>query len=245
MNSLLYVMIGFLFGLLPGLLAARYWQKKLSKRSKALESHLQQQALELQITLTELTEKNAQLLKQSQIDSLSGLFNRAYFDQRLQAEIRRSQREQRPLSLLLLDVDHFKHINDSLGHQAGDAAISQLASLLQHCLKRSSDQAFRYGGEEFALLLPNTNLQGAIELAEHIRHYVASQSLILSHQSRQITLSIGACSAIAVADFSPADYIAAADKALYHAKSSGRNQVQQQSLTLSIQPLIMDIQHEH
>lgn len=244
MSSLMYAIVGFLLGLLPGIMAARYWQKKLLQRSKALERNLQQQALELQITLTELTEKNAQLLKQSQIDSLSGLFNRAHFDQRLQAEIRRSQREQRPLSLLLLDVDHFKHINDQLGHQAGDAAISQLASLLQHCLKRSSDQAFRYGGEEFALLLPNTNLQGALELAEHIRSYVASQPLVLANQSRQLTLSIGACSAIAVADYSPADYIAAADQALYQAKASGRNQVQHQSLVCPIQLSTVDIPHE-
>ncbi|WP_333607001.1 GGDEF domain-containing protein [Arsukibacterium sp.] len=245
MSSLLYAIAGFMLGLLPSLLATRYWHRKLVQRSKELETNLQQQALELQITLTELTEKNAQLLKQSQIDSLSGLFNRAHFDQRLQAEIRRSQREQRPLALLLLDVDHFKRINDNLGHQAGDAAISQLASLLQHCLKRSSDQAFRYGGEEFALLLPNTNLQGALDLAEHIRSYVASQPLILANQARPLTLSIGACSAIALAEYSPADYIAAADQALYQAKASGRNQVQQQSLVCSIEPSTVDIQHEH
>ncbi len=95
--------------------------------------------------------------------------NRAYFDKKIQAELKRSRREQGPLALVMLDIDHFKQINDNHGHLAGDAVIRGVAEKHSRLLKRSSDYVCRYGGEEFALILPNTDADGVLELAEQIR----------------------------------------------------------------------------
>ncbi|MDP5142238.1 GGDEF domain-containing protein [Rheinheimera baltica] len=198
------------------------WQHAASDMETQLRSH----SFELQVTLDELAEKNQQLEKQSQRDALSGIYNRAYFDRQMSAEVKRSRREQRSLAIILFDIDHFKKINDTYGHLAGDQAIKQVSAAILQQLKRPGDKLCRYGGEEFALILPNTTLAGARQLAEQIRQYMADNKLLLAEQHVSLTLSAGCYAAIPQPATNNDEYIAFADTALYRAKSAGRNQVQ-------------------
>ncbi|SDU26006.1 diguanylate cyclase [Halopseudomonas salegens] len=157
-------------------------------------------------------------------DGLTGLFNRRYFDETLHSEWRRMRRGSEPLGLLMLDVDHFKPFNDQLGHQAGDEALQKLAVALRENLLREGDCACRYGGEEFAVILPGADLEQCERVAHHLHQAV--QDLHISHPETEIkylTISIGAASLIPDADNSPHDLVQIADRMLYQAKSSGRN----------------------
>lgn len=221
-----YIVLGAICGAAITAVVAYRLLRKAQNAALALESQLRAHSFELQIALDELAEKNNLLLQQSRIDSLSGVFNRSYFDQQMRAELKRSRREQRPLALILLDIDHFKQVNDTLGHLAGDQAITAVANLIKQQLKRPADKVSRYGGEEFALILPATNIEGATQLAEQIRVAVSSTSLMFDQQSYQLTISAGCYAAIADADSDNNDFIACADAALYRAKHNGRNQIQ-------------------
>lgn len=157
-------------------------------------------------------------------DGLTGLFNRRYFDQTLTSEWRRMRRSSEPIGLLMLDVDHFKPFNDRLGHQAGDEALKQLAGALRASLLREGDCACRYGGEEFAVILPGADLAQCERVAAHLHQAVAE--LKISHPLEGIeflTISIGAASLVPDAGKQPSDLIQVADRMLYLAKSSGRN----------------------
>jgi len=156
-------------------------------------------------------------------DSLTGLFNRRYLHLCLQGEMDRAYRYARPLSLLLLDCDHFKMINDTWGHLVGDRVLQELAKLIGSSL-RSCDQAFRYGGEEFIVLLSETSGEDARWLAERLRSAFAALAGVCGVQpSSQFTVSIG------VAEYrageSESAFINRADQAVYEAKRSGRNRV--------------------
>jgi len=222
MNMLLLGMaIGTTISLLIVSSVAGQKIKRLKADAAELEDQLRSHSFELQITLEELAEKNHLLTQQTQLDALSGIYNRAYFDNQMRAEIKRSRREQRQLALVLLDIDHFKQINDTYGHLTGDKAIKQTATLIQKQLKRPGDKVCRYGGEEFALILPNTDVNGAQLLADKIRQALAE----LSVMPQQLTLSAGCYAAIAQTHSDADEYIGFADKALYRAKASGRNQV--------------------
>ncbi len=178
-------------------------------------------------TLAELTEANQQLLTISQLDGLTNIANRRYFDLTLKQELQRSKRNQRPLSLLMLDIDYFKHFNDTYGHMAGDDCLKLLARVLSQAARRSGDLAARYGGEEFVVILPETKEDEAILLAERIRSQVALVPVPCGQgQVMNITISIGVASIIPHAETTGADMIQAADQALYKAKRQGRNQVQ-------------------
>lgn len=161
------------------------------------------------------------LAQKAQIDGLSGLWNRTYFDQRLAAEFSEAVRYGRPLSLVLADIDHFKGANDRFGHLFGDVVIERFASILSG--GRVSDIACRYGGEEFAIILPNTALAEAIEVTERYR-----QQFEATHWAEQpaavVTASFG-ISDIATCEQPPTakGLCAAADQALYAAKQAGRN----------------------
>ena len=166
----------------------------------------------------------ARLQRLSQQDGLTGLHNRRYFDQQLQAEWRRLRRLGTPLSLLLVDIDHFKAYNDTLGHLAGDDALRRVGQLLNDCLQREGDVACRYGGEEFAIILANTGLQGARHLAERIHQRLAA--LDLPHPGSplgRLTLSIGIITSNPEQQASPQQLVAQCDQALYQAKHGGRN----------------------
>ncbi|MEB3279897.1 MAG: diguanylate cyclase [Lyngbya sp.] len=161
-----------------------------------------------------------QLERLATFDGLTQIANRRYFDNYLDQEWKRSQREQYPLSLLLLDVDHFKLYNDTYGHQAGDECLQKVAKAIQQTLKRSSDLVARYGGEEFVILLPNTKAQGAIQIAEDI--HSAIQQLALEHSrssvSQFVTVSIGISTTIPSSHSRFEALVSRADKALYKAK---------------------------
>ena len=164
-------------------------------------------------------------------DSLTGVNNRRFFDQRIGEEIARALRTREPLSCLLMDIDHFKQVNDSYGHQAGDQILRKTAGLIREQL-RNSDVLARYGGEEFAAVLPNTSAHRAFDIAQRIRETISQYDYIIKvsdgMRTLSVTLSIGV--AIMAAGTIPGDIeplivnlICAADNALYEAKNAGRN----------------------
>jgi diguanylate cyclase (GGDEF)-like protein/PAS domain S-box-containing protein len=159
-------------------------------------------------------------------DYLTRLPNRRFFFNQATAEFARSKRYGHPLSAIMMDVDHFKQVNDLLGHAAGDAALLQIAEIIQECV-RESDVVARYGGEEFAILLPETDLGGALAMAERLRSGVESSPLdIEDGNPHRITVSLGVAAMNRENDFTVLDkLLQKADEALYQAKNSGRNRV--------------------
>lgn len=157
-------------------------------------------------------------------DALTRLPNRQYFDERLLQELKRHQRYRHPLSMLMIDLDHFKKLNDTHGHQAGDMALEEVGRILMNSL-RSSDTPARYGGEEFVALLSNTTEEQAWLLAERIREEIAGQRFHFKGRFFRITASIGVASMRSGMLSSPSDLLAEADAALYRAKNMGRNTV--------------------
>jgi diguanylate cyclase (GGDEF)-like protein len=138
----------------------------------------------------------------------------------------RAIREQVPISFLMLDIDKFKNYNDTYGHQQGDVVLQAVAKLLLKSSRRSSDFAARWGGEEFAILLPNTPLPNAMDVAEKIRVNIENEMIpCTGNTTTKVTASIGVNSQIPARDSSLEEFISAADKALYAAKAAGRNQV--------------------
>jgi len=182
-----------------------------------------------------LREANAQLKQLSLHDALTGLPNRRQFDQTLEMEWNRALRNRRPLSLLILDVDCFKALNDLRGHQAGDECLQRIAVALHLSLRRAGEIAARYGGEEFAAILPDADISSAASVAETMRQEVLA--LEIPHEAslveRFVTISIGVAAMHPDAAQPPAALIAAADEALYRAKRGGRNRVEFADAALS------------
>ncbi|MES2817459.1 MAG: diguanylate cyclase [Pseudomonadota bacterium] len=173
---------------------------------------------------SERLELEAQLQRLSQQDGLTGLYNRRFFDQQLQAEWRRLRRLAAPMALLMLDIDYFKAYNDTLGHLAGDEALRQVSRVLQQSLQRQGDIACRYGGEEFVILLLDTREEGAAYLSERVHQLIAE--LALTHPGSplgRLSLSIGLAISAPNQDEQPQSLIAHSDQALYRAKQEGRN----------------------
>src|SRR6267142_5348813 len=156
-------------------------------------------------------------------DGLTGVLNRRTFNSQLQGRLREALRYNRPLSLLLLDVDHFKRVNDTYGHPAGDVVLQGIAALAQH-QARETDIVARYGGEEMALILPETDAQGAHAIAERLRKAAADGTHATDQGVIQVTISIGLATWPGPVD-SAEELLEAADKALYRAKQAGRNRV--------------------
>jgi two-component system, cell cycle response regulator len=176
---------------------------------------------------------NMELKRLVSLDGLTQLANRRRFDEYLAQEWRRLRREQHSLSLLLCDVDHFKAYNDRYGHQAGDDCLKQIAQAIDQSIRRPADLAARYGGEEFAVILPNSDQEGAIHIAQTIQQAIAV--LAIEHDASNVdsivTISLGAASVIPSDRSSVTRLIAAADRALYASKDSGRNTFQVATVT--------------
>ncbi len=159
------------------------------------------------------------------VDSLTQVSNRRFLDDYLQREWQRSAREQLPLSFIMCDIDYFKSYNDTYGHVAGDDCLRKVARAIRYAVRRPADVVARYRGEEFAVVLPNTNFHGAVRVAENVRLRI--KELKIPHSSsfvkNYITLSMGIATKVPVNPSLPETLIAASDKALYQAKLQGRN----------------------
>ena len=190
-----------------------------------LEYKVQERTLELEITLRELSEVNQELERLNAIDPLTGAHNRRHFDKRLRSEGRRSRREQTPLSLIIVDVDHFKKINDEYGHDGGDACLIHVTNVFKKLIHRPTDDLCRIGGEEFAIILPNTDLSGAYHVAENIRYSLENSPLEYEGQTVKLTASAGVSTTIIADEEHAQSLFKYADECLYEAKASGRNTV--------------------
>ncbi len=191
-----------------------------------LESQVMERTAKLQQSETSLKQANFELEKLVNLDGLTQIANRRCFDDRLRIEWERLSRERQRMSLLLIDIDYFKRYNDCYGHQTGDECLKTIAQTVEQTLYRPADLVARYGGEEFVAILPNTDLDGAIIVAEQIRSAIAN--LEIPHQnsdiSDRVTASVGITSLIPSPKQKSETLIQQADIALYRAKQQGRNQ---------------------
>jgi len=176
----------------------------------------------------QLKRKTDLLESLTSIDGLTDIPNRRKFDEVFKNEWCRAKRSSTYLSLIMIDIDFFKHFNDHYGHPAGDTCLRLIAQTLSDAVKRPADLVARYGGEEFVVILPETNIADAVEIANSMR--VTIEHLGISHAKSQIadnvTLSMGVASFIPQTNTSPVLLISAADKRLYEAKEAGRNRVE-------------------
>ncbi len=202
----------------------------IQKQRKALQNEVfkrKQTEIELQQINDQLQEANRKLELLSNVDGLTQIANRRRFNDYFLIEWQHHQREQKPLALILIDIDYFKLYNDTYGHQSGDDCLIQAAQVIAKVPQRTIDLVARYGGEEFAAILPNISIEDALPVAKSIKQAIAN--LAIPHQSSlvsdHLTLSIGVASLIPTTEQSMEILIAHADEALYIAKKQGRNQV--------------------
>jgi len=196
--------------------------RNVSER-KAAELALRETNRQLHARIEEIGRLQAALQELAVRDSLTGMYNRRYLDETLEREVSRARREGNPLSLVMLDIDHFKQVNDTYGHQVGDEALRMLANTLQADI-RTEDVACRYGGEEFLILLPNMPLETAMQRAEAWRGAIEGLSATLGNFPIAFTISLGVA-AYPEHGKTPDDLTRCADQALYRAKHGGRNQI--------------------
>ncbi len=180
-----------------------------------------------------LAEANLALQKLSSLDGLTGIANRRSFDETLQKEWKRSIRGEKSIGLIMLDIDFFKLYNDHYGHQGGDDCLKRVAKGLESAIHRETDFLARYGGEEFSTVLPDTDLNGAIKVAEEMR--LTIKDLRIEHAKSKVTdivsISIGVATVIPLQGMNQEILIAAADQALYRAKDEGRDMVKSGKVT--------------
>jgi diguanylate cyclase (GGDEF)-like protein len=180
------------------------------------------------VALNDISERKAlevELVKQASTDPLTGIGNRRHFMLQAEQEMGRARRFGRPFSVMMMDVDHFKPINDRHGHAVGDVVLQAVVRRASDGL-RQSDQIARLGGEEFAAMLPETNLAAAAAVAERIRQNLVSRPIIASGKAIDCTISIGTAE-MREGDITIDDLLRRADEALYRAKAAGRNRVEQ------------------
>ncbi|MCG8671578.1 MAG: diguanylate cyclase [Pseudomonadales bacterium] len=207
-------------------------------KEKALRFAAQQEALTVQQQANEdlekrvtertleLEEANKKLQELSDTDQLTGLKNRRYLNQYIDKEISRGARYQHDVAILLIDIDHFKSVNDTYGHLVGDDCLQQVAKRISDQMRWPTDLAARYGGEEFCIVLPETELQGASIVAERVRANVKAHLIETRHKELDISVSIGVYAAVPKSAEQVNEFIALADEALYRAKDNGRNRVE-------------------
>jgi len=215
----------------------RLMRKQLESHTAELESANQT----MRKNLEEIDHLQGQLREQANRDPLTNLFNRRFLDTSLNRELAHCAREGKPLSLMMLDVDHFKKYNDHYGHQAGDECLKRVAQVLKSSAKRTSDLAARYGGEEFVLVLPDTDAEMAWRLAQEVLQ--GMESLDLPHEisrNGRVTVSIGTATSTGDVYRDVDSLLRAADEAMYRAKHGGRNQLQRAPDTLALRPIVAD-----
>lgn len=197
-----------------------------ARSNEELEAKVSQRTRDLESALLNLEEANKRLSRLSEVDSLTSVYNRRYFDKLAERELARAIRHQRQLSIVLIDIDHFKNINDTYGHIAGDRCLKLVAQCICQQVKRSADVVARYGGEEFAVILPDTTKQHAAMVADRIR--VAIEELVLLYEGKTIrlTASFGVVGDAVTPEDNVSSWVDLADKALYAAKAKGRNRVE-------------------
>ena len=198
---------------------------QLQTSFETLEQRVQERTAELVIAKEKVEDANQKLEQLVNLDGLTQVANRRCFDERLQAEWKRLAREQQPLSLILFDVDKFKLYNDYYGHLEGDHCLIKIAQTVKQMVRHPGDLVVRYGGEEFSVLLPNTELVEAIKVAQRIQQAIHDQAIphALSNVKDIVTVSLGITSFIPTCDIKPDTLIVSADKALYNAKQKGRD----------------------
>jgi diguanylate cyclase (GGDEF)-like protein len=224
---------GSLIELMIFSLALAYRVKLLQEEKLKIQQRLvtteQQDKQRMELLVQERTAKlekaNQQLERLSQVDGLSGLFNRGFFDKTLQNEWLRLLRSGQSLCLIMCDIDFFKQYNDTFGHQDGDNCIREAADTIRKVASRSSDICARYGGDEFVILLPETDLSGGECVAQEIWQLIRDKNLPHKTAPGRVTMSFGVTAVIPRADLQPEDLISFADKALYQSKNNGRDMV--------------------
>lgn len=209
-------------------IAAQEEVLKLQQQSnEQLEEQVKERTQVLELTMANLKNVNSELSKLSVTDPLTQVNNRRYFDEVFDAELKRSERTQRPVTLILVDVDHFKQFNDSYGHLAGDDCLKMVAKALQRAVTRENDLVARFGGEEFAIVLPEVDESQAYTVAENIRRAIESIAFVCKGEKVPISASLGVVSVGGAKQSEPrqtvSSIISAADEALYEAKNRGRN----------------------
>ena len=201
---------------------------RVAEESEARYLELEQRMLSLQRENLDLVVRNRNLSEVSSRDTLTGLYNRWYVIEKIDTELNRAMRHGSPMSLLMLDIDHFKRINDTWGHAAGDEVLKGIGQLLRESC-RVYDVPGRYGGEEFCIVLPETKVGNTTVVAERIRQRLESTELACGGEAITVTASIGIAGMEESAGeeiLSPAALIDRADRALYSAKSRGRNRIE-------------------
>jgi diguanylate cyclase (GGDEF)-like protein len=173
--------------------------------------------------VTEMVSYEQKLLEMARRDILTGIYNRRFLEERMKEEFEKHRRYNRPLSLVIFDIDHFKHINDTCGHQYGDYILKSVTTAAKPCL-RTVDTFARYGGEEFCCILPETHLTAALTVAERLRNAIATQEYFFNDTIIRATVSVGV-SEVCENITTPDALFKGADDALYEAKKTGRNKV--------------------
>ena len=186
--------------------------------NEALEHKVRERTADLQ-------RANRRLHEESTTDALTQVRNRRHFDQQIEVLCQAAARSQQSVALLLIDIDHFKQVNDTWGHQNGDIVLRRVAEVLDQNLDNKHQRLFRYGGEEFAVLLENTSQNAALALAETLRQQVAAMRIRIAGEVLKTTISTGVAAMVPEQNDSPAELCHVADQALYRAKNSGRNRV--------------------
>lgn len=212
-----------------------YLTKPMSEAELVARLNTGKRIVTLERSLRAANEKNRQL---SITDPLTGAYNRRHFMEQLPRELERAARCARPLSLVMCDIDHFKSINDTYGHQGGDQVLQQFVHVLQRYLRTAVDWVARYGGEEFLLLLPETRFSAACAVAEGLRLQTEREPCTAGERSLHVTASFGAVgweSAVPI-KASLDELIARCDQCVYASKSAGRNRVTAQCLDGSAEP---------
>lgn len=203
----------------------RYLLDEQEDLKKQLEIEVDERTEELKTALSKLTEAHIILKELTTIDAVTGIRNRQYFDEVFEQEWKRAIRQKYEISMLVLDIDHFKRVNDTYGHLAGDDCLARVANAIDDMLNRPSDVVARFGGEEFVVILPYVGKVNACKLAEQIRERIEELTFEGDAAGITVTISIGVSTMLPSERGDPKQLIGAADEALYKAKSTGRNRV--------------------